>query len=235
GPRRRHPRQAGADHHRHHHHGLAEAGPPQHLAARHAALHPGGQGEASCRPRLHPPLRPRPRGPGDARELVLAEIDARRHRGDAGGLHRRRRCDGRHRCRHLRRHPLRPADEARRHRAGDGWRCARRRRRHRHRPAGLLLRRRRAALRRRPHLRQLGGAGGLRRRRRLPGRRDRRRRRRRRLHPRRLRRRGGQHRRGAGAPRGLDRRQGRGRRVAPRPLPAECREQGPLRGREVEV
>ena len=59
-------------------------------------------------PRLHAALRAGARGPGDAGILVLAELDARRDRGDAGRLHRRRRRHGRDRCRHLRRHPLRP-------------------------------------------------------------------------------------------------------------------------------
>ena len=56
----------------------------------------------------------------------LAEIDARRHRGDAGRLHRRDRCDGHQGCRRIRRYPLRPHAPARRDRAGHRRRGARR-------------------------------------------------------------------------------------------------------------
>ena len=69
-------------------------------------------------PGLHPALRPGARGPGDAGKLGLADLDPRRDRGDAGRLHRRGGRHGRDRCRHLRRHPLRPHGQARRRRAG---------------------------------------------------------------------------------------------------------------------
>ena len=53
-------------------------------------------------PRVHAPLRPGTRRPGNARIVVQADLDAGRHRGDAGRMHRRGRCHGRHRRRHLR-------------------------------------------------------------------------------------------------------------------------------------
>ena len=91
-------------------------------------------GNARRRAGLHAALRAGARRPGDAGILVLAEIDARRDRGDAGGraiavvdAH------GRHGCRHLRRHPLRPHGEAGRRGAGHRRRRARPRRRARRR------------------------------------------------------------------------------------------------------
>ena len=51
--------------------------------------------EQHRRARLHPALRARPRGPGDAGILVLAALHPRRHRGHAGRLHRRGRRHGR--------------------------------------------------------------------------------------------------------------------------------------------
>ena len=98
---------------------------------------------------LHAALRAGARGPRDAGQLGLADIHPRGDRGDAGRLHRGRRCDGRDRCRHLRRHPLRPHGQARRGGAGDRRRGARPRRRARHRPASLVPGRRGAAVGRR--------------------------------------------------------------------------------------
>ena len=62
---------------------------------------------APCRAGLHAALRAGARRPGHARILVVADLHARRDRGDAGGLHCRGRRDGRDRRRHLRRHPVR--------------------------------------------------------------------------------------------------------------------------------
>ena len=75
------------------------------------------------------------------------------------GCDRRGRCDGRHRCRHLRRHPLRAHGQARRGGAGHRRRGARRRRA----CSAPACRsgadgRRGAALGRRPDLRRLAGA-----------------------------------------------------------------------------
>ena len=78
--------------------------------------------------------------------LVVAALDARGDRGHAGGRASRSPTRmGVHRRRHLRRHPLRPHEEARRRRARHRRRDARRRRRRGHRPAGLVLGRGRAA------------------------------------------------------------------------------------------
>ena len=50
---------------------------------------------APRRPRLHAALRAGARGPRDAGVMGVADLDARRDRGDAGRRDRRRRCDGR--------------------------------------------------------------------------------------------------------------------------------------------
>ncbi|CAA9217721.1 MAG: Demethylmenaquinone methyltransferase-like protein, partial [uncultured Acetobacteraceae bacterium] len=233
--RSRHQGAAGGDLHRHRHHAAAQEGPAERLDARPPALHRVRPRQAAGRAGLHASLRAGAGGPGHARELVLAALDARRHRGHAGRLHRGRRRDGSGGRRHLRRHPLRPADEARRFGAGHGRRGARRGGRRRHGHAGLEPGRRGAAFRRRPHLRRLAGAGGLRRRRRVPGRRGRGGRRRRGVHPRGAGGRGGERGRGAGAAGGVDPGPRRGGRGAARPLPAERREQGALRGGEEAV
>ena len=95
------------------------------------------------------------------------------------GLHRGRRCHGRHHGRHFRRHPHHAHDAAKRGRAGHRRRGARQGRRACLQAAGLVRGRRGAGLRQRPHLRGLAGADRLRRLRDLSRRRHRLRRRRR--------------------------------------------------------
>ena len=124
--------------------------------------------------RLHAALRSGARGSRDARVLVVAHVHPRGDRGDPAGRGRGRRRDGRDRCRHLRRHPLRAHGEAAGRRAGHRRRRARCRRRQRHRAARLVPGRRRAAFGGRPDLRRLAGADRLRRRRGDAGRRRRR-------------------------------------------------------------
>ena len=103
-PRQSHRRRPARHLHRDHHHGSPEEGHPPLLdAGPDAAVQRRRQ--APRRPRLHPALRAGARGSGDARIVVVAALHPRRDRGHAGGLHRRRRRHGRHRCRHLRRHP----------------------------------------------------------------------------------------------------------------------------------
>ena len=85
--------------------------------------------------------------------------------------------------RHLRRHPVRPHEEAQRHGARHRRRAARQDRRAGERAAGVVRRHGGAGLGQRAHLRRLERADRLRRRRDLPGRRHRGRRRRRRGDP----------------------------------------------------
>ncbi len=187
---------------------------------------------AAGRAGLHAPLRAGARGSRHARKLGQADLDPRRDRGDAGRLHRGRRRHGRHHRRHLRRHPGDADGAARRHRARHRRRDPRQGRLPCDRPADLLPGHGGAGLGQRAHLRRLERADRLWRLRDLSRRRDRRRRRRRGgdpAGPGRFRR---HRRRGARALRELGGQRGRARRGAARPLSAERRGQGALRGLE---
>src|SRR4029450_6419132 len=72
-------------HHGDHHDGAAEERHPPHLDEGAASADRGG--EAYRRPRLHAALRADAGRPGDAGILVLATLDPRGDRRDAGGLH----------------------------------------------------------------------------------------------------------------------------------------------------
>ena len=179
---------------------------------------------------VHVALRAGARGSGDAGKLGQSDFDPCRNRGNAGRRDRGGRRHGRTERRHIRRHPLRAHEEAKRRGAGHRWRAARPRRRADERAAGLVRRRRGAGLGQRLDLRRLAAADRLRRLRDLSRRRDRGRRRRRRRHsaghggirrPRRRR---------ARALRKLGVQRSREGREAAGPLSAERRGQGALCG-----
>jgi hypothetical protein len=159
---RLHPHRRPAEHHhRHPHHGAAEEGHPAVLdeGAENAARGAG----AHRRARLHAALRADARGSGDAGLMVLAAFHARSHRGDAGGLHRGDRCDGRDGSGRVRRHPGPAHGGAECRRPGHRRRAARRGGRAGDGLAGLVRGGGGAGIRRRAHLRRLAGTHRLRR------------------------------------------------------------------------
>ena len=107
--------------HRHGHDRSPEERPAERLDAGHLA--DSCRPAAARRPCVHAPFRAGARGPRDARVLVLTDFHARRHQGNARGLHRCRRRHGRHRCRHFWRHSLRSDGEEGCGGTGDRWRC----------------------------------------------------------------------------------------------------------------
>ena len=119
--------------------GAAQEGPAQCLDPWRAAAG-GAAARASRRPRLHAALRAGARGPRDAGVVGFADLDPCGDRGDAGGRDRRRRRDGDHRRRHLRRHPVRTHAQARRRGARHRRRRPRPGRRPRHDAAGVVPR-----------------------------------------------------------------------------------------------
>ncbi len=143
-----------------HHHDVAEEGHPALLDERTKTACHGRR--AGDRAGFHATLRAGAGGFGHAGKLGVADLNARGHRGDAGGRDCGCRCDGGAERRHFRRHSVRADEKTRRGGTRDRRRAARPRRRAHQRAAGVVRGRRRAGLGERIDLRRLAAADRLR-------------------------------------------------------------------------
>src|SRR6266446_2568339 len=110
-------RHAAGDHHSDHHHHAPEKRNPALLDERAPAARFRRRSRRGSR--LHAPIRAGARGPRHPGKLGEAGFNARRHRSNAGRLHRSGRRDGRHLGRHFRRYPDHAHGEAEGGGAGD--------------------------------------------------------------------------------------------------------------------